>query len=141
MKNKTLFSKKLVCLSSIFLFSTLLSFGQSDLQTAIKGGELLLNGLSIIKTSKAESKSNSKVIESLCVKNKLSDKITFRISGKDDEDNDVKKELVVQKDGKECAFEIPKGIYTYEIVLANKEIYKKGEYKFNEEIIITVKEE
>lgn len=141
MKNKTLFSKKLVCLSSIFLFSTLLSFGQSDLQTAIKGGELLLNGLSIIKTSKAESKSNSKVIESLCVKNKLSDKITFRISGKDDEDNDVKKELVVQKDGKECAFEIPKGIYTYEIVLANKEIYKKGEYKFNEEIIIAVKEE
>jgi hypothetical protein len=141
MKNKTLFNKKLVCLSSIFLFSTLLSFGQSDLQTAIKGGELLLNGLSIIKTSKAESKSNSKVIESLCVKNKLSDKITFRISGKDDEDNDVKKELVVQKDGKECAFDIPKGIYAYEIVLANKEIYKKGEYKFNEEIIITVKEE
>ena len=53
----------------------------------------------------------------------------------------MKKELVIQKDGKECAFEVPKGIFTYEIVLANKEIYKKGEYKFNEEITITVKEE
>jgi hypothetical protein len=115
---------------------------QSDLQTAIKGGELLLTGLSIIKTTKTDSKSaNSKTIESVCVKNKLNDKITFRISGKDDEDNDVKKELVVQKDGKECVFEIPKGIYTYEIVLANKEVYKKGEYKFNEEITITVKDE
>ena len=45
----------------------------------------------------------------------------------------------IQKDGKECVFELPKGIYTYEIVLANKEVYKKGEYKFNEEITITVK--
>lgn len=117
------------------------SFAQSDLQNAIKGGELLLSGLSIIKTSKAENKSDSKVIESICVKNKLADKITFRLIGKDDEDNDIKKELVVQKDGKECVFEVSKGIYTYEIVLANKEIYKKGEYKFNEEITITVKDE
>ena len=28
---------------------------------------------------------------------------------------------------------------TIGIVLANKEVYKKGEYKFNEEITITVK--
>ena len=32
-------------------------------------------------------------------------------------------------------------IYTYEIDLSNKEVYKKGEYKFNEEITITVKDE
>jgi hypothetical protein len=61
------------------------------------------------------------------------------ISGKDAEDNNVKKEMVIQKDGKECVFELLKGIYTYEIVLSNKEVYKKGEYKFNEEITITVK--
>ncbi|WP_165764403.1 hypothetical protein [Flavobacterium aurantiibacter] len=47
--------------------------------------------------------------------------------------------MVIQKDGKECVFEVPKGIYTYEIVLPNKEIYKRGEYKFNEEVTITVK--
>ena len=109
----------------------------------LKGGEILVNGLSFLKGNKSETKStaNSKVIESVCVKNKLTDKITFRIVGKDAEDNDVKKELVIQKDGKECIFELPKGIYTYEIVLSNKEIYKKGEYKFNEEITITVKDE
>ena len=61
--------------------------------------------------------------------------------GKDEEGNTVKKELVIQKEGKECVFEIPKGIYTYEIILANKETFKKGEYKFNEDIIITVKQE
>ena len=113
---------------------------QSDIDKVLKGGEILVNGLSFLKSNKTEAKStNSKVIESVCVKNKLTDKITFRIVGKDEEGEDVKKELVIQKEGKECVFELPKGIYTYEIVLANKEVYKKGEYKFNEEITITVK--
>jgi hypothetical protein len=116
------------------------SFSQSDLQTAIKGGEMLLTGLSIFKTAKS-SKSDSKVIESVCVKNKLVDKITFRIVGKNEEGEEIKKELVVQKDGKECLFVLPKGIYTYEVVLPNKEIYKKGEYKFEEEVIITIKDD
>jgi hypothetical protein len=61
--------------------------------------------------------------------------------GKDEEDNVVKKELVIQKEGKECVFDIPKGVYTYEIILPNKEVFKKGEYKFNEEITITVKQD
>ncbi len=113
---------------------------QSDLQTAIKGGEMLLTGLSIFKTAKS-SKSDNKVIESVCVKNKLVDKITFRIVGKNEEGDEIKKELVVQKDGKECLFVLPKGIYTYEVVLPNKEIYKKGEYKFEEEVIITIKDD
>lgn len=126
----------------IFSFFTYQAFSQSDFDKVLKGGEVLVNGLSFFKSGKSENKSaNSKTIENVCVKNKLNDKITFRISGKDDEDNDVKKEMVVQKEGKECVFEIPKGIYTYEIVLANKEIYKKGEYKFSEEITITVKDE
>ena len=103
-------------------------------------GEIIVNGLSFLKKDKSEAKeTNSKIIESVCIKNKLTDKITFIISGKDAEDNTIKKEMVIQKDGKECVFELPKGIYTYEIVLANKEVYKKGEYKFNEEITITVK--
>lgn len=118
-----------------------MSFAQSDLSTAIKGGELLLSGLTIFKVAKSDGKSNSKIIESVCVKNKLVDKITFRIAGKNEEGDDVKKELVIQKDGKECLFLLPKGIYTYEVVLPNKDIYKKGEYKFDEDVVITIKDD
>ena len=122
------------------LFINYSIFAQSDVDKILKGGEIIVNGLSFLKKDKSEVKeTNSKVIESVCIKNKLADKITYIMVGKDDEDNVVKKELVIQKDGKECVFDIPKGIYTYEIVLANKEVYKKGEYKFNEEITITVK--
>lgn len=125
-------------LSTIFFFN--MSFSQSDVDKILKGGEIIVNGLSFLKKDKTEAKeTNSKIIESVCIKNKLTDKITFIISGKDEEDNTIKKEMVIQKEGKECVFELPKGIYTYEIVLANKEVYKKGEYKFNEEITITVK--
>ena len=124
-----------------FLFFAHQSFAQSDLDKVLKGGELLLGGISIFKVAKSEGKSDSKTIESVCVKNKLKEKVTFRIVGQTQEGDDVKKELVIPKDGKECLFMLPKGIYTYEIVLANKEIYKKGEYKFEEEVVITVKEE
>lgn len=127
-----------VLLTLIFFVN--ISYSQNDIDKILKGGEIIINGLSFLKKDKLEAKeTNSKVIESVCVKNKLTDKITFIISGKDEEDNAIKKEMVIQKDGKECVFELPKGIYTYEIVLANKEVYKKGEYKFNEEITITVK--
>lgn len=126
---------------ALFLFINI-SYSQNDIDKILKGGEIIVNGLSFLKKDKSEVKeTNSKVIESVCIKNKLPDKITFIISGKDAEDNTVKKEMVIQKDGKECVFVLPKGIYTYEIVLANKEVYKKGEYKFNEEITITVKPE
>ena len=125
----------------ILLLLPVMSFAQSDLQNVLKGGELLLSGLSVLKISKSDAKKDSKVIESVCVKNKLSDKITFRIVGKTQDGDDVKKELVIPKDGKECLFLLPKGIYTYEIVLANKEIYKKGEYKFDDDVVMTVKEE
>jgi hypothetical protein len=126
---------------SIAILLPMLSFPQSDLENVLKGGELLLSGLSILKVAKSDGKGDSKVIESLCVKNKLADKITFRIVGKNEEGDEVKKELVIQKDGKECLFVLPKGIYTYEVVLPNKDIYKKGEYKFDEEVIITIKED
>jgi len=136
----------IIMMKSKFLFLLLLiptiNFSQSDVDKILKRGEIIVNGLSFLKKDKSEvNESNLKVIESICVKNKLSEKITFIIIGKDEDDNTVKKEMVIQNDGKECVFEIPKGIYTYEIVLANKEIYKKGEYKFNDEITITVKPE
>ena len=117
------------------------SYSQSDIEKILKGGEIIVNGLTILKNNKSETKNtNSKIIESVCVKNKLTEKITFSFVGKDEEDNVVKKELVIQKDGKECVFELPKGIYTYEILLSNNEVFKKGVYKFNEDITITVKE-
>ena len=135
---------KINLLNIIFTFFLIINNcqAQSDVDKILKGGEIIVNGLSFLKKDKSEAKeTNSKVIESVCIKNKLTDKITFIISGKDAEDNTIKKEMVIQKDGKECVFELPKGIYTYEIVLANKEVYKKGEYKFNEEITITVKQD
>ncbi len=132
---------KLKTLIAIAILLPIISFAQSDLQTVLKGGELLLSGLTIFKVAKGSSDKDSKVIESVCVKNKLVEKITFRIVGKNEEGDDVKKELVIQKDGKECLFVLPKGIYTYEIILPNKEIYKKGEYKFEEEVVITIKDD
>lgn len=132
MKLKMLFSLLFICQ---------ILFSQADINTVIKGGELLLSGLSVLKISKSNAKKDSKVIESVCVKNKLTDRITFRIEGKNEEGLEFKKELVIPKDGKECLFVLPKGIYTYEIVMTNKEIYKKGEYKFEDEVVITIKDE
>lgn len=121
-----------------FLLSNCI-YSQSDIEKLLKGGEIIVNGLSFIKGNKP--KTDSKTIESICIKNKLSDKITFKLIGKDEDGNDVKKELVVQKDGKECVFDLPKGVWAYEIDLANKEFYKKGEYKLDDEITITVKDD
>ncbi|QBZ96969.1 hypothetical protein [Flavobacterium sangjuense] len=125
----------------LVLFMSQSLFPQTDLNNVIKGGELLLSGLSVLKTSKSGAKKDSKVIESVCVKNKLNERITFIITGKKEDGDSFKKELIIPKDGKECLFQFPKGIYTYEIVLTNKEIYKKGEYKFEDDVVITVKEE
>ena len=118
---------------------TLNSYAQSGLETILKGGEIIVNGLSFLKNDKVAKGSDTKVIESLCIKNKLAEKITFKITGKDTEGNELTKELVIPNDGKECVYELPKGIYAYEITLPNKEIFKKGEYKFSDELVITVK--
>ncbi len=114
---------------------------QSDLDKVMRGGEILLGGLSILKIARSDDKKkDSKKVETVCVKNKLAQKVTFRISGTDAEENEVKKELVIPKDGKECLFDIPKMTLTYEFVLATGEVYKKGEYKLEDEVTFTVKD-
>ncbi len=116
-------------------------FAQSDFDKVLKAGEVVLSGFTIFKTATSNPKADSKTISSVCIKNKLLEKITYKMVGKDEQDNEIKKEMVVQNDGKECVFNIPKGIYSYEIILSNKETYKKGEYKFDDDVVITVKKE
>ncbi|MEZ4877993.1 MAG: hypothetical protein R2805_10645 [Flavobacterium sp.] len=122
----------------IFFIIPLFSFSQSDFEKTIQAGGIIINGLSFLKNNKPSQNTNKMVLV-LCVKNKLEEKITFKIIGKDLEDNEVKKDLVIQNDGKECFLEIPKGIYTYEVILSNKETFKKGEYKFDDDITVTIK--
>jgi hypothetical protein len=127
--------KKIIITS--LLFSCQLFFAQSNIETILKSGELIISGLSIIK---AKGHPNSKTIESVCIKNKLTEKITIKITGKDEDGKEIKKELIIQNDGKECFLELLKGIYTYEILLSNKDTYKKGEYKFDDDVVITIKD-
>lgn len=116
-------------------------FSQSTFDTALKAGEVIVAGLSIFKVAKSEPKKESKFIESVCVKNRMPDKITFAINGESYEGDKIKKELVIQADNKECFLELPKGVYTYEVILPNKEVFKKGDYKFEEDVVITIKKD
>ena len=129
--------------SVIFIISFLVSsnlHAQSDLHTILKGSELILTGLTVLKVARSDAMQDTKIIDKLCIKNKLNETIIWRISGKDLAGADLIKEIIIPKEGKECLYALPKGIYTYEIELANKEIYKKGEYKFDKETTITIKE-
>ena len=126
---------------TILLLLPLFAFSQSGLEHSLKIGELLVSGFSILKSSKNDTKKDSKFVLQVCIKNKLLEKITFKMDGKDANGEVVKKEMVVQNDGKECVFNIPKGIYNYEVVLSSKEIYKKGEYKFDDDVVISIKKE
>jgi hypothetical protein len=128
--------KKCIYLFLIFFSNSL--FSQSDFEKTIQAGGTIINGLSFLKSNKS---SDNKTAVTLCVKNKLTDKITYKITGKDKEGNDVKKDMIIQNDGKECLFEIPKGIYTYEVLLANKDTFKKGEYKFDDDLTVTIKKD
>ena len=85
---------KVFCIILFFL-NTLTINAQSDIDKILKGGEIIVNGLSFLKKDKSEAKeTNSKIIESVCIKNKLTDKITFIISGKDAEDNTIFESLI-----------------------------------------------
>ena len=112
---------------------------QSDLETVIRGSEILLTSLTALKLAKSDP--YAKNIETVCVKNKLEDKITFVLTGKDEDDNEIKKELIIAKGGKECLLNIPKGIYTYEVLLSDETVHKKGEYKLDGPRTIVIKED
>jgi hypothetical protein len=116
-----------------------LMHGQSDLETVIRGSEILLTSLTALRVAKSDP--YGKNIETVCVKNKLEEKITFVLTGKDEDDNEIKKELIISKGGKECMLNIPKGIYTYEVLLPDDSVYKKGEYKLDGIRTIIIKEE
>ena len=124
------------------ILSPIISIAQTDFEKVVKAGEVLVTGFSIFKSStNTNKKSDSKFISSVCIKNRMLEKISFIISGKDAEGITIVKEMVIQNDGKECVFNILKGIYTYEILLSNKEQFKKGEYNFDEDVVILVKKE
>jgi hypothetical protein len=120
----------LLCLLSI-------SAQSQTLDKIIKSGEILVTGLTILKDKPGVSANG--IIDKICVRNKLTDKITLNLAGTGPNGILLSKSLVIQKDGKECLLEIPSGVYTYEIVLSNKEVYKRGEYRFDESTTITVK--
>ncbi|WP_312768594.1 hypothetical protein [Epilithonimonas sp.] len=108
----------------------------TGLDKGIAIGNILIQGFSAIKGNGKSVDPNAKTVDSFCFKNKMDEKIAVNLVGKI-EDEEIKKALVVPKESKECIYDFPKGIYTYEILL-NKEIYQKGEYKVSEETIMTI---
>ncbi len=133
-------SGKLKTLVAVLLALPMTSNAQSDVTALVRGGEILVGGL-ITLFSSSKKHTNSMTVESVCIKNKMTAKITIVITRQTEDGEEIKKELVIPKDSKECFYELPKGVYTYEIILANDEVYKKGEYFFKDKTVITLKEE
>lgn len=120
----------------LFCLLNLSAYSQSNIDKLIKGGEILITGLTILRD---KTKAPQKGLVKVCLKNKLSEKITIAFDGKDSLGIAVKKSLVIPIDGKECFLDLPQGIYTFEIVLPNNDVYKRGDYRFDENMTITVK--
>ncbi|WP_295199661.1 hypothetical protein [uncultured Chryseobacterium sp.] len=127
-------------LFSIILFSLNLK-SQTTMSGLDKGlaiGNMLVQGYIALKgNGKKPVDPNAKTVDSFCFKNKMDEKITIKFNGKI-EDEEIKKEFVIQKDEKECTYNLPKGIYTYEVLLSSKDVYQKGEYKVSEETLMTI---
>ncbi|MDF2933245.1 MAG: hypothetical protein K0R36_2576 [Chryseobacterium sp.] len=110
----------------------------SGLDKGLAIGNILVQGYMALKGNGTKPVDpNAKTVESFCFKNKMDEKITIKLNGKI-EDEEVKKEFVIQKDEKECTYNLPKGIYTYEVLLSSKDTYQKGEYKVSEEALMTI---
>lgn len=144
--------KRRKSLSLVLFCCSIVLFSQTptqpnDVDRALKIGEILVNGLSILKANKTptQEQTDSKTVSSVCFKNKLTEKLTIKLQGtfvkKEDEaeTEQVKKELVIQPDTKECLYDLQKGVWDYEFIkVTNNEVYKKGQHKVEEEITITV---
>lgn len=124
----------------VFLAMPIMSNAQSDLTAIVRGGEILVGGLITIFSS-SKTNPNSSTVESVCIKNKMKEKVTLILIRQTEEGDEIKKELVIQSDSKECFYDLPKGIYSYEMLLPNEEIYKKGEYRIKDKMVITLREE
>lgn len=134
---------KHLTISALFLLSLYPYQTKAQISNLDKGliiGNLLIQGYQAIRgNNHKEVNPNAKTVDTFCFKNKLDQKITVKLLGKDEDEEEVNKELVIQSKTKECVFNLPKGVYVYEFVLPNKEIYQKGEYKVAEETLMTVK--
>jgi len=113
---------------------------QSDLDKIIKGGEIIMGGLVILKNNSTHEFNEKGNIDKVCIKNKLKDKVSFTLTRKNEDGTTTVKEAVIPKEGKECLMDLPRGIYAYEIDWPDKQVYKKGEYKFDGAITITLKD-
>ncbi len=133
-------SGKFKSVLAVLLVVPMMSNAQSDLTAIIKGSEILVGGLITIFSSSKKAAAIT-TVESVCIKNKMTDKITLILTRQTEEGDEIKKELVIQKDSKECFYELPKGVYTYEIILSNEEVFKKGEYLIKDKTVIVLKEE
>lgn len=110
----------------------------SGLDKGLAIGNILVQGFAALKGNNAKPVDpNAKTVDSFCFKNKMDEKITVKLNGKI-EDEEIKKEFVIPKDEKECTYNLPKGIYTYEVLLSSKDTYQKGEYKVYEEALMTI---
>lgn len=110
----------------------------SGFDKGIAIGNILVQGYIALKGNGSKQVDpNAKTVDSFCFKNKMDEKITIKFNGKI-EDEEIKKEFVIQKDEKKCTYNLPKGIYTYEVLLSSKDVYQKGEYKVSEETLMTI---
>lgn len=120
------------------LFISQILFSQSDVTNVIMGGQLLLKGITELQSSRA-AKKGSNVLESYCVKNKLEYQIIYRIMRKQEDGSEFVKELIIPGDGKECLFTLPKGIYNFEILYKNNEVFNKGECLIDSDQTLIIK--
>ena len=89
-------------------------------------GNILIQGYMALRNNGSKNVDpNAKTVDSFCFKNKMDERIIVKLLGKIEE-NDISKELVIPKNEKECTYNLPKGIYTYEVLLSSKDTFQKG---------------
>lgn len=110
--------------------------GQSKAQSLVDGGKTLVELIRVIKpTGNANKECAIKQSGDICFKNKSKEKIQVLIYKRTDTgyvDNPFK--IIVIEKSEECLFELPAGVYKYQIdifstVVKSYDILKMGELK------------